>query len=155
MTLTFATPVETATEFNRVLIVFGLLDVILVAAFAVSYRHAPLAMKLRTRCFLGFIGLLAVVWYGYASSYQHYISADVDPTGVRLTFVGPHAREVTLARRDITAVRFGMADRGSARCRLTFESRSSEYQSAWIPDHSNVCKSMREDALHALGGLNP
>lgn len=151
MTLTFASAADTAAEFRNIVLVFGVLDGVIVAAFWQAGRNSALSMTLMTRCLLGLAALLGIVWYGYASSYQKFISAEVTQSVVKLVFVGPFAREVELAPKDVTDVRFGYADRGSSRCRVVFEtSTSSSFRGAWIPDKSNVCKAMREEILRTL-----
>src|ERR1700692_2202332 len=134
MTVTFALPSALSFEFRTALLVFGALVVFITAALEVSYRSSPLAMSFTMRCLLGLLGLMGVVWYAYASSYQKFIGAEVTEAEVRLMFVGPFSREVVVRHSEIVAVRYGLSDRGGSKCRVTVEAQSSAtYHSAWVP----------------------
>jgi hypothetical protein len=151
MTLTFASPADVGTEFRTIVTVFGILILVIVVAFALSARDSPLATTFKTRCVLGLFGFMGVVWYAYSSTYEQFVTAEVNANEVRLVFVGPFAREVVLPRSKITAIRWGEADRGSSRCRVSIEAESSSiYDSAWLTDKPNICKGLRDDILRTL-----
>lgn len=150
MIVTFAEPALLNSEFRTDLLVFGGLVIIITMAFQFSYRNSPLAMSFKMRCLLGLVALLGVGWYAYASSYQHFISAEVTNADMRLTFVGPFSRDVVLSRGDIAQVTYGLSDRGS-KCRVTVEGGRATYQSAWTADKNGLCRGYRDEMLRAIG----
>jgi hypothetical protein len=155
MTLTFGSPANLGSEFRTTVTVFGILVVVLVAAFSRSRRDSAPALTFKTRCVLSLLGFMGVVWYAHSTTYQQFVSADVDAAGVRLVFVGPFSREVAVPSGRITAVRWGTADRGSSRCRISIEAASATYYSAWLSNKSDICKGMRDEILRTLRNVTP
>ncbi len=150
-TLTFGSPADLGAEFGTTVTVFGILILVIVVGLALRGRGSPGAVTFKTRCILGLLGLMGVIWYAYASTYQHFVTADVNGDQVRLVFVGPFAREVILPRGKISAVRWGVGDRGAAKCRVSIEVESSSvYYSAWLRTKPAICKGLRDDILHTL-----
>jgi hypothetical protein len=149
MTLDFSTASSLNAEFRTDLLVFGTLVVLITVAFELSYRKSPLAMPFRARCLLAVAALAVVVWYAFASSYSHFISLDATSSELRLTFVGPRAREIVVAAEDIVAVTYGLSDRGNTSCRLAIETRSARYYSAWIAG-PELCRKRRDDVRELI-----
>jgi hypothetical protein len=151
MTLTFASAADLSTEFRTTVTVFGILVLAIVVAFALNARKSPLAMAFKTRCVLGLLAFTGVVWYAYSSSYEQFVAADVNGSEVRLVFVGPFSREVVVPGSKVIAVRWGEADRGSSRCRVSIEAAASKtYRSAWLAGKPDICKGLRDDILRTL-----
>jgi hypothetical protein len=151
MTLTFASAADVSAEFRTTVTVFGILVLVIAVAFALSARNSPLAMTFKTRCVLGLLAFMGVVWYAYSSTYEQFITADVNGNEARLVFVGPFSRQVVLQRSQIVAVRWGETDRGSSRCRVSIEAAASKiYHSAWLPGKPDICKGLRDDILRTL-----
>jgi len=152
MVFTFAEPSSLQSEFQMILLVFGSLVIIITAAFQVSYGNSPLAMSFKSRALLGLIGIAGVVWYAYASSYGHFYSAEISDSGLEMVFAGPFAERVIVPRRDVTAITYGLSDRGSSRCRVTIRERTLIHHSAWVPDKIGICRSYRDEMIRAMAG---
>ncbi len=151
MTLNFGDLSVVTREFRNVVLFFGSLVIIITIAFQLGYRRSPLPMSLTTRLALALVGVVAVVWYAYDSSYRHFVSLQASRTEFRLTFVGPFSREVVIPNREILTVTYGLPDRGASRCRLSVDAAAGTYHSTWIQDENSICRKHRDALLQLLG----
>jgi hypothetical protein len=152
MNIAFASPATAEAAFTMTVSFIGILIVMVIAGFHLSYRDNPTSMKLRTRFVIGAMVLIGVSTASYVANYGKFISADVTNENVKLHFAGSIYKDVNLPKNSIGSVAFGFPDRGLSTCNISFVDKimNKQYQSAFTRNQQDTCKSLRLKIMQLL-----
>lgn len=118
---------------------------------AIASRSLPSKLNLKWVWSLGGIAFALCLALNYSSSYGEFASAEVNESEIKLLYVGPFGREVTLPRGSIQTILFGLPGKMGQHCYLRIQQKSGQsHRSGTRPMAAEACKNMRLQIMTIL-----
>ncbi len=97
------------------------------------------------------VGLACALWGAYASTFGCFVAAEVSGSELRLLYVGPFRKEVTISGDSVDSVLFGTPGKSNYPCYIKITTKSGDsYRSTTRNEELSSCKKLRMQILRAL-----
>lgn len=146
MIVHFTTSEAVSADFYETVLLGAVVAFIMAMTALLCSREKRPILSVRTISVVGLVGFGCVVSVAYFSTYDRFIRAQVDNTGIKLVYSGPFGKEVTIPRNSIENVLFGLPGKTNRQCYIRVLQHTGEsYRSATVVKQSEACKSLRAD----------